>query len=150
MWLWYLSSGLQFKMHNRKIIFLFLNQNICCGYSKEPSQWDGYFEHPKHMFKLMGKKIFLGSDIAKFVVCFSHVWCWKTTFRSWHHFLFFAHWKKKRKIKVKFWILLKILWKMEHLLQKSKCSIFHNILKYMIFQRHQKALLWSKVLLSIY
>ena len=33
---------------------------------------------------------------------------------------------------------------MEHLLQKSKCSIFHNIFKYMIFQRHQKALLWSK------
>ena len=24
---------------------------------------------------------------------------------------------------------LKILWKMEHLLQKSKCSIFHNISK---------------------
>ena len=22
----------------KKIIFLFLNQNICCGYSKEPSQ----------------------------------------------------------------------------------------------------------------
>ena len=36
-----------------KIFFLFLNQNICCGYSKEPS-----FEHPKHMFKLMDKKIF--------------------------------------------------------------------------------------------
>ena len=33
---------------------------------------------------------------------------------------------------------------MEHLLQKSKCSIFHNIFKYMIFQRCQKALLWSK------
>ena len=30
---------------------------------------------------------------------------------------------------------------MEHLLQKSKCSIFQNIFKYMIFQ---KALLWSK------
>ena len=27
---------------------------------------------------------------------------------------------------------------MEHLLQKSKCSFFHNILKYMIFQRRQK------------
>ena len=27
---------------------------------------------------------------------------------------------------------------------KSKCSIFHNIFKYMIFQRRQKALLWSK------
>ena len=32
----------------------------------------------------------------------------------------------------------------EHLLQMSKCSIFHNIFKYMIFQRRQKALLWSK------
>ena len=28
---------------------------ICCGYSKEQSQGDGSFEHPKHMFKLMGK-----------------------------------------------------------------------------------------------
>ena len=26
-------------------------------YSKEPSQLDGSFEHPKHMFKLMDKKI---------------------------------------------------------------------------------------------
>ena len=33
---------------------------------------------------------------------------------------------------------------MEHLLQKSKCSMFHNIFKYVIFQRCQKALLWSK------
>ena len=24
---------------------------------KEPSQWDGSFVHPKHMFKLIGKKI---------------------------------------------------------------------------------------------
>ena len=31
---------------------LFLIQNICCGYSK-----DGSFEHPKHMFKLIEKKI---------------------------------------------------------------------------------------------
>ena len=40
-----------------KLFFLFLDQNICCGYSKEPSHWDGSFEHPKHMFKLMGKRI---------------------------------------------------------------------------------------------
>ena len=33
-------------------------------------------------------------------------------------------------------------------IQKSKCSIFHNIFKYMIFQRRQKALLWSKGLRS--
>ena len=32
--------------------------NICCGYSKEPFQWDGSFEHPKHMLKTRGKKIF--------------------------------------------------------------------------------------------
>ena len=25
---------------------------------KEPSQWDGLFERPKHMLKLMGKEIF--------------------------------------------------------------------------------------------
>ena len=37
----------------RPDFFLFLNQNICCGYSKEPSQRGGSFEHPKHMFKLL-------------------------------------------------------------------------------------------------
>ena len=26
------------KSGNRKLFFLFLNQNICCGYSKEPSR----------------------------------------------------------------------------------------------------------------
>ena len=46
------------RVCNRKLIFLFLNQNICRGYSKEPSQWDGSFEHPKHMLKIMGKDIF--------------------------------------------------------------------------------------------
>ena len=43
---------------NRKIIFLFLNENICCGYSKEPSQLDDSFKHLKHMLRIMGKKIF--------------------------------------------------------------------------------------------
>ena len=32
-----------------KLIFLFLSQIICCGYSKVPSQWDGSFECPKHI-----------------------------------------------------------------------------------------------------
>ena len=41
----------------KKLIFLVLNQNICCGYSNEPSHWDGSFEHPKHMFKLISKEI---------------------------------------------------------------------------------------------
>ena len=38
---------------------------------------------------------------------------------------------------------------MAPLLQKSKCSIFQNIFKYMIFQRCQKALIWSKGLCYI-
>ena len=52
-----MQSGLQIRVRNWILFFLFLNQNICCGYSKESSQWDGSFEHPKHMFKLMDKKI---------------------------------------------------------------------------------------------
>ena len=41
-------------------------------------------------------------------------------------------------------IVLKILWKMEHLLPRSKSSIFHNILGNLTFQRRPKALVWSK------
>ena len=51
------KSGLQIRVRTGKLFFFFRNQNICCGYSKEPSQWDGSFEHPKHMFKLMAKEI---------------------------------------------------------------------------------------------
>ena len=53
----YLLTGPQIRERNRKLVFLFLNQNIhaCCGYSKEPSRWVGSFEHPEHMFKLTGK-----------------------------------------------------------------------------------------------
>ena len=61
------GTGLQISVRNQKLTFLFLSQNICCGYSKELSQRDGSFEHPKQMFKLMDKKILtiLGS---KFLV----------------------------------------------------------------------------------
>ena len=33
-----LNAGLKLRVCTKKLIFLFLNQNICCGYSKEPSQ----------------------------------------------------------------------------------------------------------------
>ena len=46
------TSGLQIRVRIGKLFSLFLIQNISCEYSK-----DGSFEHPKHMFKLMGKKI---------------------------------------------------------------------------------------------
>ena len=49
--------ALQIRVRIEKLFSLLIMQNICCWYSKEPSQWDGSFEHPKHMFKLMGKKI---------------------------------------------------------------------------------------------
>ena len=32
---------------------------------------------------------------------------------------------------------------MEHLLLRSKCSIFHNILENLTFQRRPKVLVWS-------
>ena len=32
------KAGLKLRVRNENLIFLFLNQNICCGYSKEPSQ----------------------------------------------------------------------------------------------------------------
>ena len=39
---------------------------------------------------------------------------------------------------------------MERLLQWSKCSIFHNIFKYKVFQMCQNELSWSKGLIFIY
>ena len=32
------TSGLKLRVRTKNLIFLFLSQNICCGYSKEPSQ----------------------------------------------------------------------------------------------------------------
>ena len=46
------------KSVKQKIISIFLNQNICCGYPIELSHWDGSFEHPKHMLTLTAMKIF--------------------------------------------------------------------------------------------
>ena len=40
--------GLQIRVRIGKLISLFLIQNICCGYSKESSEWDVSFVHPKH------------------------------------------------------------------------------------------------------
>ena len=68
--------------------------------------------------------------------------------------------QKSRKVKVNFLILLKILWKMEHLLSFEKyygklsiCVLeqvlnFHNIFKYIVFQRRQNGLSWSKGLMN--
>ena len=52
-----------------KLIFLFLNQNICCGYSKEPSQCDSSFESPVLMFKFIDRK--KSQFYVKKSLCFS-------------------------------------------------------------------------------
>ena len=76
-------------VHTEKLFFLFLNQNKSCGYSKEPSQWDGSFEHPKHMLKLIGKEIFY--EILRSKICvYLTLWCIM-------HQHFEIHWKKKKK-----------------------------------------------------
>ena len=51
------TAGRYFNVCDQKLIFLLLKQNRCFGYSREPSRWDGSFEHPKHILKLMDKKI---------------------------------------------------------------------------------------------
>ena len=47
-------TGLEIRVCNQKLIFYILNQNICCGYSKEPSYWDSSFEHLKTIGKTTG------------------------------------------------------------------------------------------------
>ena len=47
----------QINVCSRKLYYLFLNKNKCCGYSKEQPHCDSSFEHPQSMFKLMGNKI---------------------------------------------------------------------------------------------
>ena len=37
-WQIWKHTDLQIRVHTEKLFILFLNQNICCGYSKEPSQ----------------------------------------------------------------------------------------------------------------
>ena len=48
-----------FRVCTKKLIFLFINQNICYGYSKEPAQYETVLLIAQNiMFKLMGMKIF--------------------------------------------------------------------------------------------
>ena len=51
-------------MCNWKLYFVFLKHVFFS--SKEPSQWDGSFEHSKHLFKLMGKKMIKSLLISAF------------------------------------------------------------------------------------
>ena len=54
---------------------LISHQNICCGYSKETPQWDGSFEHPKHMLKLWVRKYwqFYAEHFCYLNMCLSYL-----------------------------------------------------------------------------
>ena len=54
--LWDLPTGLQIRVRTEKLFFLFLNQNICCGYSKNRLN-EKILLSTQNMFKLMGKEI---------------------------------------------------------------------------------------------
>ena len=49
-------AGLQIRVRIGKLFSLFRTQNICCGYSTEPYQRDGFLSTKTHV-ELMGKEI---------------------------------------------------------------------------------------------
>ena len=51
------SAWPQIRVCNWKLFFYFSTKTYVVGTQKEPSQWDGSFEYPKHMLKLMDKKL---------------------------------------------------------------------------------------------
>ena len=87
--LWYGKQYLRtlVKSAYQKTNLLISQPNICCGYSKEPSQWDSSFEHPKHMLKLIGKKIFA---ILRWHFCLSKP-VYHLRWSAWMWALFFIH-----------------------------------------------------------
>ena len=52
------NSGLQIRVCNQKLIFLFLNKTYVVGTQKNPLNETVLLSTKKHMFKLMAKKIF--------------------------------------------------------------------------------------------
>ena len=49
------STVLKLRVCIKQLMFVVLNQNICCGQSKEPSQYDDSFEHTKPNVETDGK-----------------------------------------------------------------------------------------------
>ena len=50
---------------------------ICCWYSKEPSQWDGSFQRPRQMIKLMDKN----NHNCTLIFPYLSIW-WRCQWRS--------------------------------------------------------------------
>ena len=61
------------KSASQKLFFLFLIQNICCGYSKEMSQWDGFLI-TQSMWLIWWVRIFLQFYAAQKFCLSKPVW----------------------------------------------------------------------------
>ena len=70
-------------------ILLFINQNICCGYTKEPS--------PKHMFKLSYVQIFTIACTKKSAIC-TYVYIHKYVYHNYTIAFFFRTNKAKQRL----------------------------------------------------
>ena len=108
-WSTFVSPGIKLRVHTKQLKFLFLNQNIilCCGYSKESSQWDGSFEHPKHMLNWWVRKCwrfyaqnFCLSKPMSLIYLYNNLW-WLYIYRKClfhlNSYKGRVHYKKKRK-----------------------------------------------------
>ena len=65
--------------------FLFLNKNICCGYSLEVPRRGAFNEYPQHMFSSRNKKNIMWIPP---LIC-----CYASNFRSWGPG-FESHWRR--------------------------------------------------------
>ena len=50
------KSWVEIRVSIRLIVFLFLHENICCGYSLEAPRQGASNEYPQHMFSWRNKK----------------------------------------------------------------------------------------------
>ena len=58
-------SELETRVRNSKLTYLFLRQNMCCGYSKEPSQYSILRPYIKHFISEMDLRIFTVDGLLK-------------------------------------------------------------------------------------
>ena len=63
-----------FFIRKMLVSFLFLNKNICCGYSLEAPRWAASNEYPQHMFLSRNKKNIMW---IPFLICsYGHFFAW--------------------------------------------------------------------------
>ena len=73
--------------------FSYYSSKIGFGYSKELSQWDSSFEHPKHMFKLMVKEInaIIGTQTI-------HIWTYVVLTKKWTLTIICFEFQRRRRL----------------------------------------------------